>query len=64
MDGFEEEQSSGSPPFLLFRAPPVGELVRAVETARRGEEPPDFGAMYELSEVDRTTGVALYISRA
>jgi hypothetical protein len=56
MDGLEEE--SGQAPEIVFRMPPIGELVRAVETARNGEEPPDFGATYLL--VDVTAGVATY----
>lgn len=56
MDGLREE--SEQVPQLMFRTPPIGELVRAVETARHGEEPPDFGATYVLADV--TAGVATY----
>jgi hypothetical protein len=58
MDGLEEE--SVDAPFLLFRTPPVGEIVRAVETADDAEEPPDFGATYVLAEVDRVAELARY----
>jgi hypothetical protein len=60
MDGLEEEQASGSPPALIFRTPPVSAIVRAMETARYGEEPPDFGATYELVDVDYVADVATY----
>lgn len=56
MDGLEEESEYA--PQILFRTPPISELVRAVETARHGEEPPDFGATYVLADV--TAGVATY----
>ena len=60
MDGLEEEQSSGAPPILLFRTPPVSAIVRAIETARHGDDPGDFGARYELVDVDYVAGVATY----
>lgn len=60
MDGLEEDQVSGSPPVLIFRTPPISAIVHAIETARFGEEPPDFGATYELVNVDHAAGVATY----
>ncbi len=60
MDGLEEDLPRGSPPHLIFRTPPVSAIVRAMETARYGEQPPDFGATYELVDVDRVAGVAMY----
>jgi hypothetical protein len=60
MDGLGEDLPGGSPPHLIFRTPPVSAIVQAIETARYGEEPSDFGATYELVEIDYLGGVATY----
>jgi hypothetical protein len=58
LDGLAEE--SVDAPYLLFRTPPIGELVQAVETADDAGEDVDFGATYVLAEVDRVAGLARY----
>lgn len=60
MDGLEEDLPAGAPPVVLFRTPPVSAIVRAMETARHGEEAADFGATYELVDVDYVVSVATY----
>lgn len=58
LDGLEEESEDA--PHSMLRSPPVSVIMRALETARRGEEPPDFCAVYELAEVYRVAGTAVY----
>jgi len=57
LDG-KEETSDGTP-HLMFRTPLISEMMLAVETADPGEEPPDFGATYELVGLP-VGGVARY----
>jgi hypothetical protein len=58
VDGHEE--SSNTAPSVLFRTPPMSDILRAAETADEGTEMPLFGARYELVHFDEVAGVALY----
>lgn len=57
-DGLEEVSPAAHR--RLLRSPAISEMVRAMETADPGQEPPDFSTEYELIWLDRAREVAVY----